>query len=48
MNVSDAIRLKRAVRKFQDTPLPDEVIQAILNAGRSRDTRPARGAVITV
>lgn len=34
MNVSDAIRLKRAVRKFQDTPLPDDVIRAILNAGR--------------
>ena len=34
MNVSDAIRMKRAVRKFQDKPLPDEVIQAILNAGR--------------
>jgi nitroreductase len=34
MNVSDAIRLKRAVRKFQDKPLPDDVVQAILNAGR--------------
>lgn len=34
MNVSDAIRTKRAVRKFQDKPLPDEVIRAILNAGR--------------
>jgi nitroreductase len=34
MNVSDAIRLKRAVRKFQDKPLPDKVIHAILNAGR--------------
>ena len=34
MNVSDAIRLKRAVRKFQNKPVPDEVIQAILNAGR--------------
>jgi nitroreductase len=34
MNVSDAIRLKRAVRKFQDKPLPKEVFQAILNAGR--------------
>lgn len=34
MNVSDAIRLKRAVRKFKDTPLPDDVIHAILNAGR--------------
>ncbi|HJS18278.1 MAG TPA: nitroreductase family protein [Anaerolineales bacterium] len=34
MNVSEAIRTKRAVRKFQDKPLPDDVIQAILNAGR--------------
>ena len=34
MNVSDAIRLKRAVRKFQDKPLPEEVMTAILNAGR--------------
>jgi len=34
MNVSDAIRLKRAVRKFQDKPLPEEVVHAILNAGR--------------
>ncbi|MBC7879384.1 MAG: nitroreductase family protein [Anaerolineales bacterium] len=34
MNVSDAIRLKRAVRKFQDKPLPDEVIYSILNSGR--------------
>jgi nitroreductase len=34
MNVSEAIRLKRAVRKFQGKPLPDEVVHAILNAGR--------------
>ena len=34
MNVADAIRLKRAVRKFQDKPLPDDVVRAILNAGR--------------
>jgi nitroreductase len=34
MNVADAIRLKRAVRKFQDKPLPEDVIFAILNAGR--------------
>lgn len=34
MDVSEAIRLKRAVRKFQEKPLPDEVIHAILNAGR--------------
>src|SRR5512143_1153339 len=34
MNVLDAIRLKRAVRKFQDKPLPEDVALAILNAGR--------------
>jgi nitroreductase len=34
MNVSEAIRTKRAVRKFQDRPLPEEVTLAILNAGR--------------
>jgi nitroreductase len=34
MNVSEAIRTKRAVRKFQDKPLPEDVIRAILNAGR--------------
>jgi len=34
MNVSDAIRTKRAVRKFQDKHLPDDVILAILNSGR--------------
>ena len=34
MNVSEAIRTKRAVRKFQDKPLPKEVVTVILNAGR--------------
>jgi nitroreductase len=34
MNVSDAIRTKRAVRKFQDKLLPDDAVRAILNAGR--------------
>ncbi len=34
MNVSDAIRTKRAVRKFEDRPLPEEAVRAILNAGR--------------
>ena len=34
MNVSDAIRLKRAVRKFQDKQLPEDIVNAILNAGR--------------
>jgi nitroreductase len=44
MNVSEAIRLKRAVRQFKDAPLPEEVIAAILNAGRraqsSKNTQP--------
>ncbi len=34
MNVSDAIRTKRAVRKFRDDALPEDVMTAILNAGR--------------
>jgi nitroreductase len=34
MNVSDAIRMKRAVRKFRAEPLPEDVVRAILNAGR--------------
>jgi nitroreductase len=34
MNVSDAIRTKRAVRKFQDKQLPEDVILTILNSGR--------------
>src|SRR5574342_1376681 len=44
MNVSEAIRMKRAVRKFREEPLPDEVIHAILNAGRraqsSKNSQP--------
>ena len=34
MNVSEAIRTKRAIRKFQDKPLPNEIVHAIVNAGR--------------
>ncbi len=34
MNVSEAIRTKRAVRTFQDKPLTREIITTILNAGR--------------
>jgi nitroreductase len=34
MNVSEAIRMKRAVRKFKSVPLPENVVHAILNAGR--------------
>lgn len=34
MNVYEAILTKRAVRAFQDKPLPEETVKAILNAGR--------------
>jgi nitroreductase len=34
MNVSEAIRTKRAVRQFQDSPLPEDIVHSILNAGR--------------
>ena len=34
MEVTEAIRLKRAVRTFKDQPIPEEAILAILNAGR--------------
>jgi nitroreductase len=34
MNVSEAIRTKRAVRKFLAQPVEDEAVQLILNAGR--------------
>jgi nitroreductase len=44
MDVSEAILTKRAVRKFQDKPLPDDVVRRILNAGRrsqsSKNTQP--------
>lgn len=44
MNVTDAIRTKRAIRLFTEQPLTDEVVTAILNAGRraqsSKNTQP--------
>lgn len=44
MHVNDVIRAKRAIRQFEDRPLPDEVARAILNAGRlsqsSKNTQP--------
>jgi len=51
MNISDAIRLKRAVRKFTAEPLPEETILAILNAGRraqsSKNSQPWHFIAIT-
>jgi nitroreductase len=44
MKVFDAIKTKRAVRQFQDKQLPEEVILAMLNAGRraqsSKNSQP--------
>ncbi len=34
ISVADAVRTKRAVRQFQEVPLPDETVRTILNAGR--------------
>ncbi|MEX2144065.1 MAG: nitroreductase family protein [Anaerolineales bacterium] len=34
MNVSEAIRTKRAVREFKRDPLPERDVRTILNAGR--------------
>jgi nitroreductase len=51
MNVSEAIHLKRAVRQFQDKPLPIEAMRAILNAGRrsqsSKNTQPWQFIAVT-
>lgn len=34
MNVIEAIRTKRAVRTYRDDPLSDDIVRAILHAGR--------------
>jgi nitroreductase len=44
MDTNEAIRTKRAVRRFAQTPLPEEAVRAILNAGRraqsSKNSQP--------
>ncbi len=51
MNVSEAIKLKRAIRQFTPQPLPQEAILAILNAGRrsqsSKNSQPWNYIAIT-
>jgi nitroreductase len=51
LSVSDAIRLKRAIRKFTDEPLPEQTMHAILNAGRrsqsSKNTQPWHFIAVT-
>ena len=44
MEVSQAIKMKRAVREFTDDPIPDDQLEAVINAGRraqsSKNTQP--------
>jgi nitroreductase len=51
MDVSEAIRMKRAVRQFSDQPLPHDAVLIILNAGRraqsSKNTQPWNFIAIT-
>lgn len=51
MNVSESIRMKRAVRHFTNQPLSEASILAILNAGRraqsSKNTQPWNFIAIT-
>lgn len=44
MNVSEAIRLKRAIRDFKDEALPEEVVTALLRAGRRAQSSKNRQA----
>jgi nitroreductase len=50
MDVSEAIRTKRSVRHFQEQPVPDEVIEQILHAGRraqsSKNEQPWQFVVV--
>ncbi len=34
MNVKEAINLRKSIRKYQDKPIPDEMINELLNAAR--------------
>lgn len=44
MEVSQTIKMKRAVREFSDEPIPEELLSAVVNAGRraqsSKNTQP--------
>lgn len=50
MNVSEAIRMKRAVRQFKEQPLSEDEVATILQAGRraqsSKNTQPWHFIVI--
>src|SRR5689334_10586322 len=50
MNVTEAIRNKRAVRDYAPRPLPEEAVQTILRAGRraqsSKNSQPWQFIVV--
>ncbi len=50
MDVQEAINTKRAVRLFSETPVPDDVMHRILDAGRrsqsSKNTQPWQFVVV--
>jgi nitroreductase len=50
MNVSEAIRTKRAIRKFEQKPLPEAAVRNILQAGRraqsSKNSQPWHFVVV--
>jgi nitroreductase len=50
MEISDAIKARRAVRSFTPAPVPDDVVTAILDAGRrsqsSKNTQPWQFVVV--
>ncbi len=50
MNVSEAIRTKRAIRQFEQRPLPEAAVRAILQAGRraqsSKNSQPWHFVVV--
>jgi nitroreductase len=50
MDVDEAIRAKRAIRRFASTPVPDDVLRRILHAGRraqsSKNTQPWQFIVV--
>ena len=44
MDISQAIRMKRAVREFTDDPIPEELLTAVVNAGRRAQSSKNRQA----
>lgn len=51
MNTLDAIAARRSIRRYKDTPIPDEALRAILTAGTqapsAKNRQPWRFVVVT-